>query len=92
MIYALDEAALAELGAPVAEPEHIEIWGAKQHNLRNVDVKIPRGLLTVVTGVSGSGKSSLVFDTLYAEGQRRYLETFSIYVRQFVGELKRPDV
>ncbi len=70
----------------------IEILGAKVHNLRNIDVSIPRNQLTVITGLSGSGKSSLAFDTLYAEGQRRYIETFSAYARQFLGGLERPDV
>ncbi|MCO5723466.1 excinuclease ABC subunit UvrA [Robiginitalea marina] len=70
----------------------IEVQGARVHNLRNIDVNIPREKLVVITGLSGSGKSSLAFDTLYAEGQRRYIETFSAYVRQFLGSLERPDV
>ncbi len=76
----------------MTEQKHIEVYGAREHNLKNIDVKIPRNQLTVITGLSGSGKSSLVFDTLYAEGQRRYIETFSAYVRQFLGGLERPDV
>ena len=72
--------------------EHIRIRGARQHNLRGVDVDIPLRDLTVVTGVSGSGKSSLAFDTLYAEGQRRYVESFSAYARQFLERMDRPDV
>jgi excinuclease ABC subunit A len=76
----------------VAHEEEIEIYGAREHNLKNLDLRIPRNRLVVITGVSGSGKSSLAFDTLYAEGQRRYLETFSAYARQFVGDLKSPDV
>lgn len=70
----------------------IEVYGARVHNLKNVDVKIPRGCLTVITGLSGSGKSSLAFDTIYAEGQRRYIETFSAYARNFIGNIERPDV
>ena len=73
-------------------PEHIRIRGARVHNLRNVDVDLPLRKLTVVTGLSGSGKSSLAFDTLYAEGQRRYVESLSAYVRQFAGRLEKPDV
>ncbi|MDD4644603.1 MAG: excinuclease ABC subunit UvrA [Bacteroidales bacterium] len=72
--------------------EFIEVTGARVHNLRNIDVKIPRHKLTVITGLSGSGKSSLAFDTIYAEGQRRYMETFSAYARQFLGSMERPDV
>jgi len=72
--------------------EYIEIIGAAEHNLKNVSVKIPRNQLVVITGLSGSGKSSLAFDTLYAEGQRRYMETFSAYARQFIGSMDRPDV
>ncbi|MEA1785277.1 excinuclease ABC subunit UvrA [Arenibacter sp. GZD96] len=72
--------------------EHIEITGARVHNLKNIDVRIPRDKLVVITGLSGSGKSSLAFDTIYAEGQRRYIETFSAYARQFLGGLERPDV
>ncbi len=71
---------------------HITVRGARQHNLRNVDVSIPRNTLTVVTGLSGSGKSSLAFDTIYAEGQRRYVETLSAYARQFLDQMERPDV
>ncbi len=70
----------------------IEVYGAREHNLKNLDIRIPHNKLTVITGLSGSGKSSLAFDTIYAEGQRRYLETFNAYARQFVGTLKRPDV
>jgi len=70
----------------------IEIYGARAHNLKNIDLLIPRNKLVVITGLSGSGKSSLAFDTLYAEGQRRYIETFSAYARQFLGNLERPDV
>ena len=71
---------------------HITVRGARQHNLRNVDVSIPRNTLTVVTGLSGSGKSSLAFDTIYAEGQRRHVETLSAYARQFLDQMERPDV
>ena len=74
------------------EDEHLIVLGARVHNLKNIDVKIPRDQLVVITGLSGSGKSSLAFDTIYAEGQRRYLETFSAYARQFIGNLERPDV
>jgi excinuclease ABC subunit A len=72
--------------------EHIVITGARAHNLQNINVRIPRNQLVVVTGVSGSGKSSLAFDTIYAEGQRRFMETLSSYARQFIGEMERPDV
>ncbi|MBM1107245.1 excinuclease ABC subunit UvrA [Aurantibacter crassamenti] len=72
--------------------ENIEVKGARVHNLKNIDVTIPRNKLVVITGLSGSGKSSLAFDTIYAEGQRRYIETFSAYARQFLGGLERPDV
>ena len=74
------------------ESESIEVLGARVHNLKNIDVSIPRDQLVVITGLSGSGKSSLAFDTIYAEGQRRYIETFSAYARQFLGNLERPDV
>lgn len=74
------------------EQTYIEILGARVHNLKNVDVRIPHNQLTVITGLSGSGKSSLAFDTLYAEGQRRYIETFSAYARNFLGTIDRPDV
>ena len=72
--------------------EKIEVYGARSHNLRNIDVEIPRNSLVVITGLSGSGKSSLAFNTIYAEGQRRYMETFSAYARQFLGNMERPDV
>ena len=74
------------------EDEKINVWGARVHNLKNINVEIPRNSLTVITGLSGSGKSSLAFDTIYAEGQRRYIETFSAYARNFLGGLERPDV
>ena len=70
----------------------INVWGARVHNLKNIDVEIPRNSLTVITGLSGSGKSSLAFDTIFAEGQRRYIETFSAYARNFLGGMERPDV
>ena len=72
--------------------EKIEVFGARVHNLKNVDITIPRNSLTVFTGLSGSGKSSLAFDTIFAEGQRRYIETFSAYARNFLGNMERPDV
>src|SRR3989338_5767986 len=72
--------------------DSILIKGARQHNLKNIDVKIPINTLTVITGLSGSGKSSLAFDTLYAEGQRRYVESLSAYARQFLGVMDKPDV
>ena len=72
--------------------EMLHVFGAKEHNLKNIDVSIPRNELVVITGLSGSGKSSLAFDTIYAEGQRRYIETFSAYARQFLGGLERPKV
>src|ERR1700742_1784345 len=72
--------------------ERITVHGARQHNLKNIDVEIPRNTLTVITGLSGSGKSSLAFDTIYAEGQRRYVETLSPYARQFLDQMERPEV
>lgn len=80
------------MATDISQEEFIEIYGAKVHNLKNIDLKIPRNKLVVFTGLSGSGKSSLAFDTIFAEGQRRYLETFSAYARQFLGGLERPDV
>ena len=74
------------------ETEQIEVFGARVHNLKNIDVSIPRNKITVITGLSGSGKSSLAFDTIFAEGQRRYIETFSAYARNFLGNMERPDV
>jgi excinuclease ABC subunit A len=78
--------------AQVNEEEYIEILGAREHNLKNIDVRIPRNKLVTITGLSGSGKSSLAFDTIFAEGQRRYMESFSAYARQFIGNMERPDV
>lgn len=85
--------------SPNAEPivikdqeESIEVFGARVHNLKNIDIAIPKNKLVVITGISGSGKSSLAFDTIYAEGQRRYMESFSAYARQFIGDMERPDV
>ena len=84
-------------GKKVLVPEHnhndfIEVFGAREHNLKNIDISIPKNKLVVFTGVSGSGKSSLAFDTIYNEGQRRYMESFSAYARQFIGDMERPDV
>src|SRR6185437_15439500 len=80
------------LKAPQMSISHISVRGARQHNLRDINVRIPRNALTVITGLSGSGKSSLAFDTIYAEGQRRYVETLSAYARQFLDQMERPDV
>ncbi len=77
---------------PAVDKEMIEVYGAREHNLKNIDIKIPKNKLVVFTGVSGSGKSSLAFDTIYNEGQRRYMESFSAYARQFMGDMERPDV
>ena len=74
------------------QEEFIEVFGAREHNLKDIDIAIPKNKLVVITGISGSGKSSLAFDTIYAEGQRRYMETFGAYARQFIGEMERPDV
>jgi excinuclease ABC subunit A len=81
-----------ENSSAVHENELIEVYGARVHNLRNIDVSFPRNKMIVITGLSGSGKSSLAFDTIYAEGQRRYIESFSAYARQFLGNMERPDV
>ena len=75
-----------------SEDKTLEILGARENNRKNIDLSIPRNALVVVTGISGSGKSSLAFDTIYAEGQRRYMESFSAYARQFIGNMERPDV
>ncbi|MEO6668671.1 MAG: excinuclease ABC subunit UvrA [Ferruginibacter sp.] len=82
----------AKVSAIEQAGEFIEVFGAREHNLKNIDIKIPKNKLVVFTGVSGSGKSSLTFDTIYNEGQRRYMESFSAYARQFVGDMERPDV
>jgi len=76
----------------LGDQSELEVFGARVHNLKNIDVSFPRNQLVVITGLSGSGKSSLAFDTIYAEGQRRYMETFSAYSRQFLGGMERPDV
>ncbi|MBQ3974287.1 MAG: ABC-ATPase UvrA, partial [Lachnospiraceae bacterium] len=76
----------------ISEEDCIRIKGASEHNLKNIDLKIPRNELVVLTGLSGSGKSSLAFDTIYAEGQRRYMESLSSYARQFLGQMEKPDV
>src|SRR5476649_2207217 len=80
------------IGCSVMAMEEIRIGGARQHNLKNVSLTLPKNKLVVFTGVSGSGKSSLAFDTIYNEGQRRYMESFSAYARQFMGDMERPDV
>ena len=81
-----------DLGLKEIAEETIEVFGAREHNLKNIDIAIPKNKLVVITGISGSGKSSLAFDTIYAEGQRRYMESFSAYARQFIGDMERPDV
>ena len=83
---------MAEKDRNISEDEFIEIYGARENNLKNIDLRIPRDKMVVVTGLSGSGKSSLAFETIYAEGQRRYMESFSAYARQFIGSMERPDV
>src|SRR5215212_8221533 len=82
----------AVAASPGSARESLIVRGAREHNLKNVDVEIPRDQLTVITGLSGSGKSSLAFDTIYAEGQRRYVESLSAYARQFLGLMEKPDV
>ena len=72
--------------------KHIKVRGARQHNLKNINIDLPRDKLVVITGLSGSGKSSLAFDTLYAEGQRRYVESLSAYARQFLSMMEKPDI
>ena len=83
---------MTEKDRNIAEDEFIEIYGARENNLKNIDLRIPRDKFVVITGLSGSGKSSLAFETIYAEGQRRYMESFSAYARQFIGGMERPDV
>lgn len=83
---------MAEKTVDLGEQSEVEVYGARVHNLKNIDISFPRNQLVVITGLSGSGKSSLAFDTIYAEGQRRYMETFSAYSRQFMGGMERPDV
>ena len=87
-----DSEILEQLTADGTGHEHVEVLGAREHNLKNINVIFPRNKLVVITGISGSGKSSLAFDTIYAEGQRRYMESFSAYARSFIGNLERPDV
>src|SRR5689334_20333429 len=77
---------------PVTADDHIAVFGARAHNLKNLDLQLPKNKLVVIPGISGSGNSSLAFDTIYAEGQRRYMESFSAYARQFIGDMERPDV
>src|SRR5690554_6098823 len=86
------KAATVEKYTDISGHEYIEVIGAREHNLKNINVSFPRNKLVVITGISGSGKSSLAFDTIYAEGQRRYMESFSAYARSFIGNMERPDV
>jgi excinuclease ABC subunit A len=83
---------MQDVGLTEIAEETIEVFGAREHNLKNIDISIPKNKLVVITGISGSGKSSLAFDTIYSEGQRRYMESFSAYARQFMGDMERPDV
>src|SRR6201985_3466192 len=78
--------------SPTIEQEYIDVFGGREHNIKKIDISIPKNKMVVFTGVSGSGKSSLAFDTIYNEGQRRYMESFSAYARQFMGDMERPDV
>lgn len=87
-----ENASISPAPVDLSGHEQIEIFGAREHNLKNIDTTIPRNKLVVITGISGSGKSSLAFDTIYAEGQRRYMESFSAYARAFIGDMERPDV
>ncbi|WP_291912792.1 excinuclease ABC subunit UvrA [Chitinophaga sp. CB10] len=82
----------AALAPQIPSDDHIAVYGAREHNLKNLDLQLPKNKLVVITGISGSGKSSLAFDTIYAEGQRRYMESFSAYARQFIGDMERPNV
>ena len=79
-------------GVKISAKDYIRIRGAKEHNLKNISIDIPRDKFVVLTGLSGSGKSSLAFDTIYAEGQRRYMESISSYARQFLGQMEKPQV
>jgi len=88
----MTETIINHTDSAVNDQEYIEVFGARVHNLKNIDISIPKNKLVVITGISGSGKSSLAFDTIYAEGQRRYMETFGAYARQFIGDMERPDV
>src|SRR5205823_7165690 len=88
----VDPSTMSLLAYESMSSESLVVRGAREHNLKNISVEIPRDSLTVITGLSGSGKSSLAFDTIYAEGQRRYVESLSAYARQFLGLMEKPDV
>ena len=92
IVYLRKKEGILRKGCKMEEKNDIEVFGAREHNLQNIDIAIPRNALVVFTGLSGSGKSSLAFNTIHAEGQRRYMETFSAYARQFIGNMERPDV
>ena len=91
-VYLLGARAPVEGALPIMALSKLVVRGARQHNLKNISLEIPRNSLTVITGLSGSGKSSLAFDTIYAEGQRRYVESLSAYARQFLDQMERPEV